>query len=179
MNQAQCRYCKQEIHPEATRCPHCRASQSKFMPDPQSPKGIAFMMLVIILPMMVIMGVIIGVTEYYKTSKKNEDEVSNQAFKSMTITKSEILLHDCGTSKCFSIFGEIHNPTKTEWVNISVYIEVFDDDGKLVDTASDRNYDLRIPPQSKKAFNFANLMKRKPEDYVSHKIVITNADPAK
>jgi len=174
MDQKQCLYCKQEIHKDATRCPHCRSWQSKFLPDPQSPRGFILVMLGVFL----VMGLIIGATEYYKASKTKTATASGQAYSSMTITKSEMVVHDCVCAKCFSIFGEIQNPTKTAWKRVSVYIEVFDSKGALIDTSSEQDSDLIIFANSKKAFRYTRPLMRKPEDYSSHKIFITGAEAA-
>jgi len=174
MENPKCMYCKTEMPAGAKVCPHCRSWQSKFFPGQQSPRG----MLVAMVSVVIIFGLFFLITQLVikkGIESKNDDKTEKvDLYRNLKIAESELMVYRCGdNTSCVEIQGTVENPTKTRFEDPYLHADVFNREGKRVDTIYDRDWDLVIHPKSKTTFQLrGGLITTDPAEYASHKISI-------
>ena len=114
MEKTQCIYCKEEIAKDAKRCPHCRSWQSRFMPDVQSPRGLATYTAVLFPIILLFMGGTMYFAKYFVEEElESKGAVEKEQYRKLKIVNSEVVLSDCYGGKCVQIIGSVNNPTES------------------------------------------------------------------
>lgn len=160
---SECRHCKQEIRAGAAKCPHCLGWQSKWMPEPQSPRG-SFLMLGVVLLFIVPLFLFLNNLLFF-----DPDPGLDQ----LVITESE-MHHSASESRNFlSIVGKLRNAGRKALKNPHFEVQFFSADGKLIDSLASNSYDLIIPAQSEVSFKVRGNADRPATEYARYAIRLT------
>ena len=166
METKQCHSCCEDIKPEAKQCPHCQSYQSTYHKVLKSPIGGA---VIGVAAVWIFFGFLIG-NRFENNSIYDPVEV-------LSITESTFQFKEASCGEQVVVLGKITNSGENPLTDIVFDIEFFDESGKLVDTISDTEFDLVIPPGSKKSFKVIGKSGANENIYSSHKVSVAKAEP--
>ncbi len=172
-----CIYCKQEIISNAKRCPYCHSWQSKWFPDSGNPKTSLITTVTVMVVAVIWLTKSYQLVNSYLENKENKDhaEVAKTTCDVLEIVDTNFKIYGCDDDKCLIIFGRIKNPSNMNWFYPYFHVEMFDDEGNLVDVFSEKDTGLIIPKKSETNFKLAYRARQKPDKYVNSKITIRYA----
>jgi hypothetical protein len=162
-----CPLCREPVHPEARKCPHCQHYLNKWVLANFHP-------LIIISPVLLVFGAIF--IWLMHTLDRGE---SFEPFRSqLQITHSEMQFGELPTGPTVAVIGTIHNESNVAWKYINVEVRYFDKSHKLIDTQQRPEYSLSVPPKGDCAFKVSHLREFKLADYASHEVHIVGSHDA-
>ena len=166
METKKCYSCCEEIKAEAKQCPHCQSYQSPINRVIKSPAGGAIIGLVFVWVLFV-----------WFIGNRFENNAIYDPKEVLTIADSSIKFKDASCGKQVVVLGRISNKGEEVLTDIVFDVEFYDQDGKLIDSVSDTEYDLVVPPGSTKSFKIKGSSGANEELYATHKIVVAKAEP--
>lgn len=163
---SECRHCKQEIRADATKCPHCRGSQSRWMPDPQNPLGMLLMVGMILL-------LVVPFTAFTRVTLDWLFHDPEPGLEQLVISESEMRYSSSASGNSISVVGKLRNAGNTSLENPHFEVRFFNADGKLIDSLASAPYDLIIPAKSEVSFRARGAADRPAREYAKHEIRLT------
>ena len=166
METKKCYSCCEEIKAEAKQCPHCQSYQSPINRLFKSPTA----------------GAIIGVAAVWIffasfIGERFENNAIYDPKEVLVVSDSSIQFKDASCGKQVVVLGKVSNKGEQVLTDIVFDIEFYDESGKLIDSVSDTEYDLVIPPGSTKSFKIKGSSGASEDLYATHKIVVAKAEP--
>ena len=167
-----CSSCDESIRIRAKKCPHCHSIQTWW----DSSKIGQF-----ILRLGAAIFLIFMIAFFYKMfcgvfAPKKDFATYQHDF---VITDSKAHFSESKEGPYISVIGRIRNNTSITWEDPHFEAEFFNAAGALIDTISDNNYSLVIPPHSDVAFRVRGAADKPEEQYVTHKVILEWADDAR
>ena len=166
METKQCHSCCEAIKAEAKQCPHCQSYQSAINKVLKSPTG----------------GAVIGIAAVwiffvFLIGNRFENNSIYDPTEVLSISESSMQFKDASCGQQVVVLATISNSGNEAYTDIVFDVEFFDESGKLVDTVSDTEFDLVVPPGSTKSFKVMGKSGSDEAHYTSHKITIAKAEP--
>ena len=131
-----CKYCKESISTEASKCPKCQSYQSFW----RQPLFLAFAMipLWLMLPYLIL------------PSMNDRADFADHADKIILTVLSKDTLHygKEQETKYLNILVEVENKTEEEWQHADYEIEYYSKEGKLVNVERESGYSFKLRPHS-------------------------------
>jgi len=163
----ECPSCCEQINAKATKCPRCQAWQSKWRFDQSNLKHqfifIAFILLVFGTLYSVFIESIVSPGNF--NDSKSLITVADSSFNYST--------KECGTR--ISVIGTISNDSDKIWKDIYFEVQFFNNNGELIDTISENEYDLVLLAKDTTTFKITGLADKEKSAYDHHKIIIKSA----
>ena len=157
-----CRFCREAISSQATRCPHCTQYLSPWR-SPFAQAAVAYaLVLAIIAPLFWRL--------FVPAASFTEHESELQIIESRFVY--EPIGGNFGRITCL---GKLRNTGAVTWRNPQIEVEYFDSASQLVDTATDTSLDITIRGGQEITFRVSDLAARPHDIYHSHQVVVRNA----
>ncbi len=169
METKKCHSCCEEIKAEAKQCPHCQSYQSAFNKVMKSPAGGAIGAMIGVAAVIIFFSWFMG--------ERFGNNAIYDPHETLIISESKIQFKDASCGKQVVLLGKITNNGEEVLTDIVFDIEFYDEAKKLIDSVSDTEYDLVIPPGSTKSFKVAGKSGANESQYASHKISVAKAEP--
>ena len=164
-----CVDCKEEIKPDAKRCPHCGSWQSRWLSDMQSPK-VTFGFLAFIF-----LGFYLFLSYWIPSSVVERPKFSDFQ-QELVIVDSEMRTYRQGEYIRIAVMGQLANRSPHAWERFRFHVELFNSEDELIDILEDSAFSLVLPPDSQTNFRIVGSASREPEEYVKHTVTIRAAD---
>ncbi len=167
-----CVDCKEEIKPDARRCPRCGSWQSKWVSDLQNPKvslGLLVFFLALVLGLYPFLN-------YWMPSSVLERPKFSDFQQELVIVDSEMRTYRQGEYIRIAIMGQLANRSPHAWERFRFHMELFNSEDELIDILEDSAFSLVLPPDSQTNFRIVGSASREPEEYVKHTVTIRAAD---
>jgi len=167
-----CVDCKEEIKPDARRCPRCGSWQSKWVSDLQNPKvslGLLVFFLALVLGLYPFLN-------YWMPSSVLERPKFSDFQQELVIVDSEMRTYRQGEYIRIAIMGQLANRSPHAWERFRFHVELFNSEDELIDILEDSAFSLVLPPDSQTNFRIVGSASREPEEYVKHTVTIRAAD---
>jgi len=133
-----CKYCKESIAAEATKCPKCQSFQSKFRSPNFAGLISALIMLFFLIPMFKFLP---GDNHKYIDYK---DQIEIKVLKIDTLKQER-----CKDCNLLNILVELDNKTDIEWENGEYEVEFSTAKGELLNIEKYGDFQLKLHPNSK------------------------------
>jgi hypothetical protein len=163
MDTKECRHCKQPIHKDARRCHHCQSAQS-WMADQKDPRYLWFALAVII----GLLAIFIGL------ANKMPDFVSGQESGTPELSVSDIqFVFGTGTnSDRIFVMGELSHVDGPGAARIVLRVNLFNQEGALIDSFLDEPRDLVVPHREKARFRVQTITPMAPSDVAKAEVIV-------
>jgi hypothetical protein len=164
-----CPHCAETIKPAAKVCPHCRYWQKTW--SLYNAKLLGVFGLAVLAVYSVIMGVF-----FDSMFEKGHDfaEHRNQ----IRVVTSTMNFSQTDKEPYITTVGLLTNSSEFAWKEVHLEAQYFDDNGKLIDTGIERNFEVVVMPHAEVAFRIRTLADKPESSYVSHKIFVRTAQDA-
>ncbi len=140
----ECKSCGEEIKSKASKCPHCQTPQSKWAYDRTNIKHV-----------FISMFIIFGLTAYIFNNAFSGllfPKDFNEYNELIKIQNTTISFKEKACGKTITVIGEIINNSTSKWTDIYFEARFYDKENKLIDTISDKTYDLMLTNNSTSTF---------------------------
>jgi len=172
-----CKMCCMEIPGKAKKCPYCQHWQYTLS-------------LIVIHPVfgMTLAGIFfIVIFSFMATSMKemfSKGEPLSRHMDSLTPTQTEMKFGEearCheGTYPTVAIIGKLENKSDVVWKDIVFETQIFNKQGKLIDTKQKEQYGFVVPAHGECSFKLSFPMEFPKAEYDSHKVFIRQAKDAR
>jgi len=132
-----CKYCKESIFEEATKCPKCQAFQNKFF----GPNYMGLFLLLLI-PLTV-------APMFFPNRHKRAKFIDYKKEVSMDVIKTDTLRkEDCNNCDLLNILVELNNNTDIEWEQGEFEIAFKTKEGELLNIEKQSDFRLKLHPNS-------------------------------
>jgi len=166
---SQCRHCKEEIRAGAAKCPHCLGWQSKWMLDPQSPRGI-----------LVVLGILLlFAVPLLLLTRATLFRDPDQGLDQLVISESEMHHSTVDSGRFVTVVGKLRNTGGESLKNPHFEVQFFNADGKLIDSLASNSYNLIIPARSEVSFKVRGVADRPAREYARYQIRLTGVSRAR
>jgi hypothetical protein len=165
-----CYQCGEEIKEIARKCPHCQSWQTGIGAAMANPAKAALLAIVPMLFILLWSWFWIGPRRDKNEFEKHRAEV--------TVTSSKMTWSKEEDGNFISIIGTLKNDGNVKWNNLQLEAQYFNPAGILIDTQSDRNYDIILLPHSEHAFRMRDYADKPASEYATHKVFIRDAENA-
>lgn len=164
--QKTCPYCREAIHGEARKCPHCGQWLGKAM---------AMIYIPSVIFLAIALYVMVGSLSFFPGRSDPAVLVRH-----MSIVESSFRFNTAGDSTHVSAVGTIRNDSEDVAVD-DIYIEVqyFDAEGSMIDAEGAEQYGLVLLPGSEAAFRLHAHASAPESEYASHEVFIRSAREAR
>jgi hypothetical protein len=167
-----CIHCREPIQSGARRCPHCLAWQLKWFGDHHDPRYAAATLGVALLFLLLLFGALI----LLKGSRQPE---SASVFSEIQVIRERLTIGTGHLEGYVVVFGVLRNPTKSAFRDPYLHIDLRTADGTVVDTISDQQYDVFLPPQTEITFRVIGRLASNTTDSLKPAVKILWAWPVK
>lgn len=163
----ECKSCGEEIKAKALKCPYCQTSQSKWAYDRSNIKHVLISTLLIF-----------GMVGYFFLNAfgsllNPKDFNDSKSLIKIANTIISFKEESCGSS--VTVLGEIINNSETVWKDIYFEAQFYNKDNELIDSISDKTYDLVLPVNVKSTFKISGNADKEESVYDHYIVVIKSA----
>ena len=164
--QKTCPYCREEIHDEARKCPHCNQWLGKAMA-------------MVYVPLIILFG-FAAYLLIWPLSLFGGGADPATLLSEIVVVDSSFRLNTQGDYTYVSAVGTIRNDSEDITAD-DVYIEVqyFDGEGTLIDTEGGEQYGLTLLPGSEVAFRLQARASSPESEYATHKVFVRSVRDAR
>ncbi len=156
-----CIACGMAIQSQAKKCQHCRTWQTKWSLTAVKP---AFPLLFILF-----FVVLFGGMTYDVYNSIYKDQASFPEYKdSIVVVNSNYNFAERGDCTYITSIGHLKNNSNVPWEYLRIEVQFFNQSGELIDTISDRNYGLFLPPNTEVAFR----VRARPQENRNNMLII-------
>ena len=135
-----CKYCKEQIHEEASKCPKCQSFQNKFL----SPLFLS------LIPLLFLSIFLIPLYMSFSNRAKKAKFIDHRDNIEMIVLKQDTLKkEDSKKDDLLNIVMELDNKTEIEWSQAEFEIEFKTANGELLNIEKSGDYRLTLHPNSK------------------------------
>ncbi len=99
--------------------------------------------------------------------------------KSLSIADSKINYTTYDGYNSISCIGTIENHSNVKWLYPVIEVQFFNSNNELIDTITDRQYNMVVPANDSVAFRLDGQPDKAKSEYVSHQVRITSAEQVK
>jgi hypothetical protein len=165
-SQKTCPYCREAIHDEARKCPHCNQWLGKAMAMVYAP--------------LVILFVFAAYFMVWPLSLFGGGADPAALLSDIVVVDSSFRFNTEGDCTYVSAVGTIRNDSEDIAAD-DVYIEVqyFDEEGALIDTEGGEQYGLTLLPGSEAAFRLQARTSSPVSEYATHKVFVRSVQEAR
>jgi hypothetical protein len=98
---------------------------------------------------------------------------------SIVVSASEFHVNYMGSTTFIVCTGELMNNSDVTWEHLRFEVQYFNESGELIDTISDKNYSLTLPPHDRVTFRVMDKAGRPAHQYATHKVYVKWAEEFK
>jgi cbb3-type cytochrome oxidase subunit 3 len=157
-----CLACKEAIHQDAKRCPHCHQPQDRLILFFSSGWGVALLTGCL---------VAFGAYSLYRSQQKFSDHVS-----SIGTSSFKLHLEGVGESAYASCIAVVSNETKVTWREVYAEAKYFNEKNEIVDTASERLRGVVLPAKGTAIVRVLERAAQSPSAYSRCELQIKDAE---
>lgn len=168
-----CPACAQVINAQAKLCPWCRTVQGRWaFLTWQNPSVTVLVVLIVIAGALSVVLTLRGVML---------DEGEDYALHRNAITVAESSFHiQAGKNGLeLAVVGILTNTSALSWKDVQVEAQLFDAEGKLIDSLTDRHFGQSVLPRDVMSFRLLAKAAREESAYAGHKIFVRFAKDAR
>ncbi len=161
-----CPFCQETVKRSAKKCPHCQSWQNKAFGFQNHP---AYVFVIMLFPLAVVFFIN---RQLFSNDKPQFADYQSQ----IQIINSEMSFSTQNDCLTITTLGQIKNQTDITWGDVSIEVQYFNAQGKLIDTGSDKTYDLVLQPRAEQAFRVRFCASKPQSEYASQKVFLRYAE---
>lgn len=166
IDQKRCPECSSLINFGAQKCPFCLSLQTKHAKQK--------VWVTIGVPMLM---ALVFFTFMLKIPNRHHNRFTDYTQK-VQISSSEFRIEKKEEGRVATVTGTIRNDTDLSWEHPNIEVQYFNRAGKLIDTVTEADYELRLSPHTEQAFKVHSTPSRPDTEYASRKVFLRYAEDA-
>ncbi len=168
-----CKMCFKEIPDKAKKCPYCQHWQNKW-------SLIVFNPLFAMIPMLILIILYTSLLAGMIDKFINQGEEFSKYKNSILVEKSKMkfgVKTSCKGAKypTVVIIGKLKNHSNISWKEVALEVQIFNKEGKLIDTKQEEKYSFVVPAHEETAFKISFEMEFPKVEYNSFMVFIRSA----
>jgi len=162
-----CTRCREPIAFGATRCPMCQSWQSLGAHLRGNPRAWSWLLIVplALLPM------------YWMRADRGEEFATYRD--QVRVLDSHLRVTADGILPQVVTVGRLRNDSPVQWTDVTIEVQYFDRDGRLVAAKTENDHALVLLPNTEHAFQVSSAAELPPASYASHQVFVRAARDAR
>ena len=168
-----CKMCFKEISDKAKKCPYCQHWQNRWSLIVFNPLFAMIPILILsVLYILLLAGMIDKFINQGEEFSKYKNSILVEPIKMKFGVKTS-----CKSVKypTVVIMGKLKNNSDISWKELVIEVQIFNKEGKLIDTKQDEKYSFVVPAHQETAFKISFEMEFPKEEYHSFEVFIRSA----
>ena len=162
-----CPLCREPVHPEARKCPHCQHFLNKWILVAYHPLTAGLFLILVYL------GAGFFVLRMFDPGENFETHRAK-----ICVTQSEMQFGELKTGPTVAIIGTIHNGSKVAWKSLALDVRFFNKSHKLIDSVQTHAYYDRISANEDGTFKVSQKREFDLAEYATHEVRVIGARDA-
>lgn len=164
-----CPQCEEEIKGTARKCPHCHSWQTGWLLFLANP-GVS--------TIIVFAGLALFYFFLFRDMFEGNKDFSKYRTQIQILDLVRSYSEDPKTGPMITTMGRIKNNTDVKWRHVVFEVQYFNNEGKLIDTLSDSQYDFVLIPHEEQTFRIRGAAAKPELEYAGQKVFVRDAEEA-